>query len=816
MDHEARARALLELYDAEIKPLLEEHRVVSIDALDQMRAVLAQALARSPTLSVGFVGASQVGKSSIINALLGQRVVPAGGIGPLTAQATTIAYRDVNAMEVKYHGAEELDRLRRGLTSYLKKRGELEVPVHVGGAETPPNPPEAPSDADVDVMLDAELAHDETAPEEGGARRTSSVGEHMLSQVLLMLQRPGDPPETVRRVRELPHAALLEAVRVMAGHEARPGAGLDPEIQTRAWEVRRVLGRNESIFEAEGGNAEFRAELRLRAALWRSPLVARLRLHLRQPFLRELSVVDLPGVGNVADPGADVARDFVSQAGAGALVVVFRNNGLTQEVVDILDRAGVFTRLLWGGRGGRPPIRIVVAVTYVDAVAQTRYDEIVAETGEAPDAEGIFRACAAEMTDRLRDDLRKALEASGAYRDAGGSLAEREAAVKKVLAAAIDVIVVDAKDYLQIKEKQPRGRFLDDEEATNVPRLKQILSDVARAVAGDRQEAIAHAFAELHAAGMEATRLLAAAYEQGGGRRTAEWRRFRERLGAFAEPVRAEVSEGRARAMAELHEAMPLRLDAIGGTARENAAIKLQEIRRHGETLYWPSLNAALRRGGTWDGQRLDYPGSLTRALVDTVAAAWEPSVVEAVRGVVQRLSEAEVGLVERVCAEARRIDASLVADDQIEGQKRILMQQASAGVRWTDERLEALREEVQATLRGAVAGPIAEACEQSIARGTNRGRGASRRILDTFQAAGTLAIDQAAGRARELLQQRYRELLDELEGGYLRPGHDPVGAAIEAFAGAELLRAAEVDEAARDRVVRRAKVVREQIAAAA
>jgi hypothetical protein len=808
MDHEARARALLELYDAEVRPLLDEHRVVSIDALDQMRAVLAQAIGRSPTLSVGFVGASQVGKSSIINALLGQRVVPAGGIGPLTAQATTIAYRDVNALEVKYHGPEELDRLRRGLASYLKKRGELEAAAEEAALAEP-------AAGDVDVLLDAEMARDEAAPEEGGARGTSRVGEHMLAQVLLMLQRPGDAPDVARRIRELPRAAVLDAVRLMAGRE-EAGGGLDAELARRAWEVRRVLGKSESIFEAEGGNAEFRAELRLRAALWRSPLVARLRVHLRQPFLRDLSVVDLPGVGNVADPGADVARDFVSQASAGALVIVFRNNGLTQEVVDILDRAGVFTRLLWGGRGGRPPIRIVVAVTYVDAVAQTRYDEIVAETGEAPDAEAIFRACAADMTDRLRDDLRKALEASGAYRDAAGSLAEREAAVKKVLADAIDVVVVDAKDYLQIKEKQPRGRFLDDEEATNVPLLKQILADVAHASARDREAAIADALADFHATATEAVRLLAAAYEQGGGRRTAEWGRFRERLGDLAAPVREAMSEGRARARADLRDALPLRLDAICGTARENAAVKLQEIRRHGEGLYWPSLNAALRRGGVWEGQRLDYPGTLTRALVDTVAAAWEPSVVDAVRGVVQRLAEAEAGLVERVCAEARRLDASLVPEDQIEGQKRILLQQASAGVKWTDERLQALREEVQGTLRGAVAGPIAEACEQSIARGTNRGRGASRRILDTFQQAGTLAIEQAAERARELLQQRYRELLEELEGGYLRPGHDPVGAAIELFAGEELLRAAEADEAARDRVVYRARVVRDQIAAAA
>lgn len=793
-----RARELLELYDRDIRPLLTEHRVASLDALDQTRDVLQTALATSDRLSVGFVGASQVGKSSIINALLGQRVVPAGGLGPLTAQATHIGYRDVSSLEVRYHGGDQLNRLGLGIASYLKKRGELE------GSEV-----EAPDAvADVEAMLDFDMAEDAIAPEETERRRPSKVGEHMLSQVQLMLRRPDDDRDVARAIRNLPRPALLDAVRLMLEQAPLgPLDALDP-YQARIAEVRRVLGRTENIEERDDGHTEFRKELHLRAAGWLSPLVAKLHLHIRQPLLKDVDIVDLPGVGNVADPGATVAAQFVGGKSSGALVVVFRNAGITEDVVNILDRSGVFTRLLWGGKGGRPAIRIIVAVTYVDQVAQERFGEMAADGFEPPDPDELFSELAAEMTEKIRDDLRRALEDSHAYADASGRLKDSEAAVRDALANAIDVMVVDAKDYLQIIEQQQIGRFLSDEATTNVPQLRQRIRAVGQQSVEDRAEAIHSSYSELHGSLSEAVGVLGNLYESGSGRATSDWARFRDALTAAVGPVRREMTAGREKASVELRDDLPAVLDEICSEAEENALKKLKSLRRRGEKLYWPSLNAALQRGGTWDKQRLDYPGSLTRALVDTIAAAWEPQVVESVRTTVRDLANEEIELVERVCSAARDIDEDLTVEAQVDAQKKILRQQARSCIRWTNNRLEGLRDDIQENLKDVVKEPIEAACKRARDRRKHRGKGATTKILDAFETGGAAAIGEASKDAKRLLRKHYKSLLKELEAGYLKEHHDPVTAAVEALIGEEHDRAKEADDEARKAVLRRAKSI--------
>lgn len=803
MDIEERARQLLELYERDLRPLLSEHRVASLDALDQTKEVLANALATSDRLSVGFVGGSQVGKSSIINALLGDRVVPAGGLGPLTAQATQLGYRDVSALEVRYHRGDQLNRLALGIASYLKKRGELE------------EAPEITAEAeDVETMLDLEMAEDASAPEDMERKKPSKVGEHMLSQVQLMLRPVGEDRAVTKAIRALPRPTLLDAVRLMLDQEPLGDVSALESFRGRIEEVKRTLGRTENIEEAESDPTQFRRQLQLRAAGWMSPLVARLHVHIRHPLLRDVEIVDSPGVGNVADPGATVAASLVSKRSTGALVVVFRNNGLTEEVIDILDRGGVFTRLLWGATEGRPAIRIVVVVTYVDQVARERYNERVADPFADPiDPNELFTELAGEMEEKIRDDIRRALEDSQAYAEASSLLKDSEALVRRRLAEALDVMVVDAVDYMQILSRQTHGLFVSDEGATNVPKLRQLIRRVGEESTEARSSAIESAHAELHASLSEALGVLGNMYEGGGGRASSEWARFRDALARAASPLCAEMSNGREVAGRQLRDDLPEVLDEICAEAEANALKKLRALRRRGEKLYWPSLNAALQRDGTWDKQRLDYPGSLTRALVDSIAAAWEPQVVESVRGVVRELANAEISLVERVCDAAREIDEELTVEAQVDAQKKILRQQARSCIRWTNSRLEELRDDIEASLHTIVKEPIAQACHRARDRRRNRGKGATKKILDAFEEGSAIAIGVASKDAKRLLRKHYKKLLGQLEAGYLKEHHDPVTAAVEALTGEERDRAKQADDEARKAVLRKTRALARDLA---
>jgi GTP-binding protein EngB required for normal cell division len=101
------AEQLIEWYQTRARCVLERHRPEKIDEFDRdCKRLQAAAAVLGHDLSVCFLGSSGVGKSTLINALVadGETVVPAGGVGPLTAQALIVRYGEQLKLEVVYHG----------------------------------------------------------------------------------------------------------------------------------------------------------------------------------------------------------------------------------------------------------------------------------------------------------------------------------------------------------------------------------------------------------------------------------------------------------------------------------------------------------------------------------------------------------------------------------------------------------------------------------------------------------------------------------------------------------------------------------------
>jgi len=773
---------LLALYRKEIRPLLEEHQAPGLEAVDQLAAVLERARARKTRLDFGFVGESQVGKSTLINALLGRKALPSGGIGPLTAQATEVRFGEENSIWVRYHSRKELNQLSFALERYLVARGDLSVHVT----------------ATVDLAENEDLTI--SVPDDGA--RTTEKGEHFLKQARLMLTGTESDDVAISNV------ALLDGIRAVLGQAPRGEVADELAPHQARIEVLRTKCQNEEVLtEKQLGSARtFDRELSLRAAGALAPLVAELKVTLNTAFLRHATLIDLPGIGVVGDPAARVAEEFVRLRGD-ALIIVVRNNGLPGTIADLLERTGVITKLLFGAAHGEPAIRVLIAVTHLDDVAKDAYAKAVTQARESgdrlPDRHQIFEEMADEMRATIRRQVEAALRESRAFEDLSADHKSRREEIVSRLCADLTVLVVAANDFLLLSEGLEDVAFLRRQETTAVPAFRAHVEQLAAGLVQTRDDSIHAAVHELHGVLEDHIAMVAELYEEGGGRASAEWDRFRSELDRALTPLREQMKAHHGEVLATLRSTIPTRIELLCKSAEQAATKKLGRLRRHGETeLHVKSLEAALRRNGVWGKKSIDYPDALTRAFVDSVASDWEPMIIEAIKGTMRSLADRDISLVEQLCELAAGFDEKLVAEAHIDTQKRVLQQQSRACVAWTREKLEELSESVRTTLVKEVSKPIEKASAAALKRGANQKAGAKQRILDAFEEGGAAAIEVASGSALRILRHYHQKLVQEIETGYFEEHHDPLQAAYDALTKEEFGRARRSDAQRKRRVL--------------
>ena len=88
------AYELLKWCEQAAMPLLIKHCPDRIEAVQADLQRLARLLASKDEVTICFLGNSGVGKSTLLNAIAAgaSQILPAGGIGPLTAQATEVRF----------------------------------------------------------------------------------------------------------------------------------------------------------------------------------------------------------------------------------------------------------------------------------------------------------------------------------------------------------------------------------------------------------------------------------------------------------------------------------------------------------------------------------------------------------------------------------------------------------------------------------------------------------------------------------------------------------------------------------------------------
>src|SRR5690606_26162894 len=108
-------------YQQKARPLLEQHTPERVETIDREVSRLADLQGVSKEdLPVCVLGNAGVGKSTLINAMVAghQTVLPQGGVGPLTAQATLVRYSAERFFKATYLSKRKLNALLFALERY--------------------------------------------------------------------------------------------------------------------------------------------------------------------------------------------------------------------------------------------------------------------------------------------------------------------------------------------------------------------------------------------------------------------------------------------------------------------------------------------------------------------------------------------------------------------------------------------------------------------------------------------------------------------------------------------------------------------------
>jgi hypothetical protein len=126
------SRSVLDWYEQQGRPFLEEHKASQLPVLDRhhqrIKMLLDQEQAEVP---VCFLGAAAIGKSTLLNVLVSDRynILPHGGVGPLTAQATVVRFAEVPYFSAIYFGHAAVNKMLFVLERDHERRNKLEAQV---------------------------------------------------------------------------------------------------------------------------------------------------------------------------------------------------------------------------------------------------------------------------------------------------------------------------------------------------------------------------------------------------------------------------------------------------------------------------------------------------------------------------------------------------------------------------------------------------------------------------------------------------------------------------------------------------------------
>ncbi len=765
---------LLEWFENSARPFLERHAKDRLAALENDYKRLKRLLAESDKVTVCFLGNSGIGKSTLLNALAAgaSQVLPAGGIGPLTAQATEVHYSDTPTFKVVYHPKKHLWKVAFALEQRLVHQQRAVKKIQ---SKSDIELPHDELKSDLELELDDEDRNEALADAlQVGEDADASSGEGDRLDGLIKQAKQiitGNQFST----KTLPY--LVDALRIACDNKPRWGQVIDADDLKRVERIKLILQQPKNSRSHEYKQTEnpavFKEDLKIHAAGFLSPLIESIEVGWPSDVLKSgVILVDLPGVGIAQDSYRGVTKKYISEQ-ARAVIVVVDRAGPTESTVAMLRDSGYWQRLV--GATDDPnsdPCSMLMAVTRVDDVAQEEWLNFQAVEGQSkPRKREFFARLVGEFKPRMRAQIGDQLGKIGDSSNAAVQMARSQA--RDNILNTLEVHPVSAPELRKLLLDDDEDRpFLQDAQQTGIPMLQQSLILLAKAERETRRERLQEVSSRLSSTLMNELSIIDGQWRQ-EGRAAEEADRLEAALEEILAPKRQEYDR-RVGAFREFLEmTVQAKIEMLVLEARGVAEAEVNTYLRSLQSANWATLRAAVRRGGIFSGSRIiNLPDDISNYFQEPMAAVWGQKLLKDIRKRTTELSTDIEAMVEEICVWANENGGTTVNTKLLENQQQRVASLAAQMKQVGKEAVDELRATVKVRLIEVIRKPIKTACEKFVKEGNDIGAGVKYRILDLFRQLSAKATMAAQQPAVGILQSNFAEVRDEIQTAFAQGGN--------------------------------------------
>ncbi|MCE9575773.1 MAG: dynamin family protein [Deltaproteobacteria bacterium] len=756
-------------YADHARPFLENESPDRLPVLDAAYdRLVTQAV---PELPICFLGAAGTGKSTLLNAIAGGHlaIVPQGGVGPLTAQATLIRFGKERRFRATYLSAGRLNNLLAALEwSYIAE-------VKRNGGAGPDGDGDLPIE-DRDELEDATppiLEAGDVSQHDVNLREKIEGYERQACLMILGTQYPTPQPDP---------RYLMEALRASLGQKPRWEVAVRDEDRERIERIKRALASDAAFERAAGGQLrDFLDDLHVHAAGHLAPLIRTLEVWWDSEVLRHgLVLVDLPGVGVANDEYRRVTAEWIRKARA--VVLVVDRAGVTEASADLLRSTGFLNSLLHDGPDpDADAATLIVAAVRLDLVAT---DERVADRERRGDAakrwNEHFEDVCGRMTEVIRGQVRQELDKLSSD-GAESTRAAREGVVHRVL-DSLQVFPMTPYEYRMFlrndEDDHPKIRTAEE---SRVPQFVQWLASIGIA----RDSRLRARAVERYKDALARSRgLVDIVLEQwrAGERAAEEAARLRGELLVIAAPLEKQmyVRQGQFREL--LRNGMPREIKLHTDNAANEARRDILKHLKKYEHYPWATLRAAVRKGGAFVGARkIDLPNELTLRFEDPIAVVWSERILAELRRATRQIAEDYADLVGQIVNWARA-QGGRVRPAVVEALHNELKAQSREVAEVGKEAIAELKERVKSEIYEYVESEVRKGCQSFVRRKSDVGRGVRDRMLDFLRDdLADAIVDAARPAAQKVLETNFKRVEKEISEALARV-QNPIQQAVDSI----------------------------------